>query len=261
MVAVVMLQFVSGIALTQGLSDPREVTLRWLRLGGLVALGLLSVGLAGAWVSGGSDDLSPLVALGLAGAACAAQLMATQLGRRGTQRAAAWVAWLVAGAGATLLLGSLARPAEAGEPAPGLIALGATVLTSSGLLGGFLMTMLLGHAYLTAGGEMTQRPFLRLVVALGALLALRACLSVASGAWPYFAAEESSVGAMWNLVMMSARYAAGLVVPGVFTAMTLDCVRRRSNQSATGILYVAGVLVILGEGAALALLRGTGLAF
>ena len=258
-----MLQFVSGIALTQGLSDPREVTLRWLRLGGLVALGLLSVGLAGAWVAGGLADRLPLAALGLAGAACTVQLMATQLGHRRAQRVAAWVLCLVAGGGATLVLRSLAHGVEGAEPTPGpgLVALGATLLTSSGLLGGFLMTMLLGHAYLTAGGEMTQRPFLRLVAALGALLALRAVLSVAVGAWPYFAAEESRVGAMWNLVMMTARYGAGLVVPGVFTAMTLDCVRRRSNQSATGILYVAGVLVILGEGAALALLHATGLAF
>ena len=45
-------------------------------------------------------------------------------------------------------------------------------------------------------------------------------------------------------------YAVGLIVPAVFTYMTYDCVRRRANQSATGILYVATVLVIVGEGIA-----------
>jgi hypothetical protein len=61
--------------------------------------------------------------------------------------------------------------------------------------------------------------------------------------------------------MITARYLVGIVVPGVFTYMIHDCVKRRANQSATGILYVAGVLVIIGEGAALALQSATGLWF
>jgi hypothetical protein len=43
--------------------------------------------------------------------------------------------------------------------------------------------------------------------------------------------------------------------------MIHDCVRRRANQSATGILYVALIMVILGEGTALALLGATGFVF
>ena len=50
-------------------------------------------------------------------------------------------------------------------------------------------------------------------------------------------------------------------MPGVFTYMAHDCVRRRSTQAATGILYVTGVLVFIGEIIALYLVRETGLPF
>ncbi len=143
-----------------------------------------------------------------------------------------------------------------------MVALALSLPLSAGLLGGFLMTMLLGHAYLTAGGEMSQKPFVRLVVMLGALLLLRTCVSVGVGLVPWWNGYQgSSMERMWVTMMLTARYAVGLVVPGVFTYMTYDCVRRRANQSATGILYVGGVLVIIGEGIALALVGMMGRAF
>jgi hypothetical protein len=43
--------------------------------------------------------------------------------------------------------------------------------------------------------------------------------------------------------------------------MAHDCIKRRATQSATGILYVAGVLIFIGEIIALYLLRQTGLPF
>ena len=55
------------------------------------------------------------------------------------------------------------------------------------------------------------------------------------------------------------RWLVGLVVPAVFVYMAHDCVKRRSTQSATGILYVAGVLIFIGELMALYLVRETGL--
>ena len=57
------------------------------------------------------------------------------------------------------------------------------------------------------------------------------------------------------------RWLVGLAVPAVFIYMTHDCIRRRATQSATGILYVAGVLIFIGEIIALYLLRQTGLPF
>ena len=43
MVVVLLLMIVGGIGLTQAASDPRQVTLRWLRLGGIIAVCLLAV--------------------------------------------------------------------------------------------------------------------------------------------------------------------------------------------------------------------------
>ncbi len=239
MIPVMLLMFVAGIALTQAVSDPKQVTLRWLRLGGLIAVGLAAAALVV------NPSFWPAIVLPIA------QLLAVQLGRRTPQRLAALLSFI-------LIVVLLCKPQFV--PAC-LIATG----LSSGLLGGFLMTMLLGHAYLTAGGEMTQKPFVRLVTLVALLLVLRAVASVAFALLPFFAAESDpqfqSLSATWDVVMITVRYLVGLLVPGVFTYMIWDCVKRRANQSATGILYVAGILVILGEGTALALLKATALPF
>jgi hypothetical protein len=57
------------------------------------------------------------------------------------------------------------------------------------------------------------------------------------------------------------RWLVGLMVPAVFVYMAHDCIKRRSTQSATGILYVAGVLIFIGEIVALYLVRSNGLPF
>lgn len=260
-----MVMFVAGIALSQAMSDPRQVTLRWLRLGGLIEISLLTV--AGVvWTVTGEafgDDRGHAVVLKVCSVGLAfaggCQLMLVQRGWRLAQRIAATVGFLT---GAVLLGVFLLRYMPGYGGVTGLLAGVASCAPASGLLGGMLMTMLLGHAYLTAGGEMTQDPFKRLVVMLGVLVILRLVLSVSVALWPWWNQfDHAGFEAMWDTVMIVARYLVGLIVPGVFIYMTYDCVRRRSNQSATGILYVAGVLVILGEGAALALLKSTGLPF
>ncbi len=238
MIATVLLMFVGGIGLTQAVSDPQQVTGRWLRLGGLVGAALLAAGGTMAILT----DATPQAAFWVTCIAVVAQLMLVQLGRLDAQRLAALVVFLST-------LPSIEPVAIASNYAAG------------GLLGGFLMTMLLGHAYLTAGGEMTQDPLTRLVRLLALLLIARAILSGIFGALPYFQGDHSDRPQTWNVMMITARYLVGIVVPGVFTYMIHDCVKRRANQSATGILYVAGVLVIIGEGAALALQSATGLWF
>lgn len=244
MVTIFLVLMIGGIGLTQAASDPQQVTLRWLRLGGLITIALLAVA---ATVQAMTDVLVAPLGLGMLfiGVAASGQLLTVQLARRQVQRIFALLVFVASCA------------AAATQHIPPLL-----TAPSAGLLGGFLMTMLLGHAYLTAGNEMTQRPFLRLVVLLAALLTLRAVSSVVFGLLPYLQQSEASFGGslvrMWDMVTITARYLVGLAVPAVFTYMTYDCVKRRANQSATGILYVAGVLIIVGEGAALALLRATG---
>lgn len=267
LVALILLLLVGGIAQTQAISDPRAVTLRWLRLGGILAVTLAAVALTILLITAEKGVGAISVALGMLLATTVAQLFATQLGQHVTQRCLALVvAMQVVGyVSAALMLESTAVPEV---PRNVLLAWAVTipaVAASAALLGGCLMTMLLGHAYLTAGGEMTQRPFARLVNLLIVALTLRASLTMLAGFLPWYraASEYGFAGSQlsWQAVMVCARLLVGIVVPGIFLYMVRDCVRRRANQSATGILYVLAVTLIIGEGVALTLVRSTGWAF
>jgi hypothetical protein len=126
------------------------------------------------------------------------------------------------------------------------------------MCGVVLMEMLLGHAYLTAA-KMTIAPFRRMNLVLAGILALRMffalCAVLMEQRWPielFWARSGLLVGTRWLV---------GLLVPCVFVYMTHDCIKRRATQSATGILYVAGILIFIGEMIALYLIRETGLPF
>jgi hypothetical protein len=49
----------------------------------------------------------------------------------------------------------------------------------------------------------------------------------------------------WLIVFL--RVGLGIVGVGAFTYMVLDCVRLRSTQSATGILYFGSIFAYIGE--------------
>jgi len=286
MVWIPLLLIVGGIGLTQAASNPTQVTLRWLRLGGIIAIALLAVSAAAAvltkqghglfWIGWGATLLAFVI-----------QLVTVQLGKRQLQRLAAAAGFILAGLTVWMVLSdpvtgirakadlaanpSILEVAPEAEPAPtwGLMGGDATtsplglvnVLLSSGLWGGMLMTMLLGHAYLTAGGEMTQAPFQRLVLLMGGLLGVRLLGALWLGLWPHLHTQQHGIARVWTTMMVTGRFGVGLLVPAVFIYMTYDCVKRHANQSATGILYVACVLVLMGEGIALALQASTGLLF
>ncbi len=263
MIEAMLLMLVGGITLSQAVSNPRQVTLRWLRLGGILAVTLLAVTVV-VGLTAGSLRGAVLILVAAAVIACVVQLITVQKAMHASQRVAALLAFPLA---AVAGLGVLATVIDAGageiqsDPTAlrhaGMIC---TVMIASPLLGGFLMTMLVGHAYLTAGHEMTQRPFARLVVMLAVLLVLRLVVASVFGLVPYVQAEIYSSRA-WNMMLITSRFVFGLILPGVFTWMVYDCVRRQANQSATGILYVALLMVVLGEGTALTLLDATGFVF
>jgi hypothetical protein len=107
------------------------------------------------------------------------------------------------------------------------------------------MDMLLGHAYLNAA-QMTMAPFLRLNRSLAAVMLVHAILSVAG----VFVLQSLHPQEMfWNLhgLYIGTRWLIGFIVPAVFVYMAHDCIKRRATQSATGILYVTGVLLFIGE--------------
>jgi hypothetical protein len=149
----------------------------------------------------------------------------------------------------------------AGTGIPGLIPLGfIAVLTSALLLGWSLITMLLGHWYLVA----PKLDFRHLAIFNWILLAtvIVKMLSFAVSLWaawshgghPWLALTSFSGEAMFLWV----RVLWGLVGSLMLTLMALHCSLRKSNQSATGILYVLVVGVFIGEITAYYLTLSTG---
>jgi hypothetical protein len=243
----------AGVMLACAASDPKAVILRWLRLGGIIALCM--AGLAGFFVlrrEAASAALGAAVAV-----TCAlilGQLAFVQVAYRRTQRALALLA-AASGIGCgVMLLGSVLDPRAAAAPV-GVLSIGcALTAAASGLA---LMDMLLGHAYLNAA-EMTMAPFFRLNRLLGVALCLRAVVSVVVA--PILQSRRP-LEMFWNLfgLYIGTRWLVGLAVAGVFVWMAHDCIKRRATQSATGILYVASVLIFIGEMIGLYLLSQTGL--
>jgi hypothetical protein len=236
-----------GILLAAAISNPREVTLQWLRLGGITALSACGL-VAFFYFRRDPVDRSAL-RLGLFIATVLAilgQLAFVQIAWRGTQRAFAWATFALAVATGIEFIGAKwqAHIAVAG------------IAAMTGLT---LMDMLLGHAYLTAA-KMTIAPFRRLNLGVAVVLLIRAvCAVVLTMVIQHYRPIEM----LWGIqgLYIGTRWFVGLLVPAAFIYMAHDCIKRRSTQSATGILYVAGVLVFIGEIVALHLVQQTGLPF
>ena len=254
-----------GIILAAAVSSPAQVTLNWLRLCGILALVMAAVGLFFYFTRDAQPaQLSPRmrniqVALLIASVALIlGQLAFVQVAWRRTQRIVAAAAFVVAVLAATNLLHEMMIPlGTATRYPPKLWAMTIQAFAAAGIgaaSGLALMDMLLGHAYLTAS-RMTIAPFRRLNLWVAAMLIIRALLAAA--------ATITMPREVWmrDGLFILTRWLVGLLVPAVFIYMAHDCIKRRSTQSATGILYVAGVLIFVGEIVALYLVRSTGLPF
>ncbi|HEV8605706.1 MAG TPA: hypothetical protein VGQ99_10085 [Tepidisphaeraceae bacterium] len=237
----------AGVMLAAVISDPKEVTINWLRLAGIVALAL-------------------------------AALSVYFFSRRGEARQGQWVLYCILFfsilgqiGGIHLPVAAIGRPFALAATVGGVIlgarlavadARGVALVSSGGIAamsGIALMDMLLGHAYLTAS-RMTMRPFVRLHLALAAATALRAVCAIAIA---MLMLHWRPIELFWDRfgLFVITRWLVGLAVPGIFIYMAYDCIRRRATQSATGILYVAGILIFIGEIISLYLLRETRLPF
>jgi hypothetical protein len=238
----------AGVMLAVAVPRPRDVTLHWLRLGGIIALVMagLSVFL---WLRRESPRTQRETLLYLAVTiAILFQLAMTQIGWARVQRLFAAVASASGVTLGTRLCGSTS-----------MLAVSFSCAGIAAMTGLALMDMLLGHAYLTAS-NMTMPPFRRLNDALGIMTILRMMIAVGGVLWLN---SRRPVEMFWGVYGLYAitRWLVGLAVPMVFVYMARDCIKRRATQSATGILYVAGVLIFIGEILALHLVRETGLPF
>ncbi len=137
-------------------------------------------------------------------------------------------------------------------------------ISSSALLGTSLVAMILGHWYLVVRG-LSFGILRRTVLACCAALAFRAVAAAVA----VFGQRERWVELWGNLgatqfalgygFFAGARVLFGLLAPAVLGWMAFVCVRERSNQSATGILYVVVAFVLIGEILACHLLATSGL--
>jgi hypothetical protein len=121
------------------------------------------------------------------------------------------------------------------------------------LLGGVHGAMVLGHWYLIMH-KLDFSHLRRASVVVAALIAGRALLLVATLLWlrhanPLFAHSFISplLDSNQDLFFFSMRIFWGLVLPGALAWMIWRCAKSGSNQSATGLLYLAEVSVLIGE--------------
>ncbi len=127
-----------------------------------------------------------------------------------------------------------------------------TCLTGGFLLGASIVGMNLGHWYLIAKGlsfdvlESTSRMFLLFV--LGRIILLAGTV----GAFYFMPGPgRSALQMLWApdgyLIFFLMRILWGLVGPFVLGVLVFRCVEIRSNTSATGLMYVVVVFLLIGE--------------
>jgi hypothetical protein len=236
-----------GVMLAAFISDPREVTVNWLRLAGIIALAMTA--LAAYFFSRRVETREKeWVLFAMLLVTILLQLAGIHLPEPRVGRPFAFVA-----AAGGMFIGD--RLALGNMSAMGLIS-AAGIAAMCGLA---LMDMLLGHAYLTAS-KMTMRPFLRLHLSLAMVTVLRAVCAVGLA---MILLQRRPIELFWDRfgLFVVTRWAVGLLIPALFIYMAYDCIKRRATQSATGILYVAGILIFIGEIISLYLLRETRLPF
>jgi hypothetical protein len=237
----------AGVMLAAVISDPKEVTINWLRLAGIIALAMTALSAFFYWRRGGTSERE-WVMFGILFAAILGEIGGIHMPIAAIGRPFAFVAAV----GAVLLGDQLALGRTS---AVGLIsAAGIAAMCGMGL-----MDMLLGHAYLTAS-KMTMRPFVRLHLSLAVITLIRALCAIGI---TMILLQRRPIELFWDRfgLFVITRWLVGLAVPALFIYMAYDCIKRRATQSATGILYVAGVLIFIGEIVALHLLRETRLPF
>jgi hypothetical protein len=175
------------------------------------------------------------------------------------------VAGLARAAKGELPKGALLLPVSVGVPFVAVAAVALTdygtgkalllavhLLTAAGVLGTALVAMSTGHWYL-ANAALPFEILIRLCRLFLAALAAKAAVSAVYllGRWEDYRQLED-----FDLLVLAVRWIAGLVFAGALGGMALSCAKRKANQSATGILYVAVVFVLIGETISLYLTLG-----
>ena len=127
-------------------------------------------------------------------------------------------------------------------------------ITSSLLIGFSVGSMTLGHWYLVSS-KLSFQPLKCLtgILCLAVFLRLAASIYCMYSQGSFWRESLSGGGTDFLLgeglfgLFVSCRFILGILLPGVLAVLAWRCARIRSNQSATGILYVLVAFVFFGE--------------
>ncbi len=128
---------------------------------------------------------------------------------------------------------------------------GAGALSGAALLGSVIVAMILGHWYLVRQ-RLPESYLVRFSLIFGGAVLLRAVVLLAGIAIVGATAPGGAAVFLRHLAVDRGlffwqRVFFGILGPAAFAYMAYETARIRSTQSATGILYVAVVFVVIGE--------------
>ncbi|MFZ5862004.1 MAG: hypothetical protein ACOYXR_04040 [Nitrospirota bacterium] len=160
------------------------------------------------------------------------------------------VVWLYAAAGfgsALIVASGALYAARAGTAAfaPGIPV---SFVFSTAVLGSSMLGMLLGHRYLTSPNlpmshlNILAWIFLVAIIFQGALSTLTFAFGLPSDVVGGALRLETVLG-----LFLWIRVAIGILVPLALAVMILNTIRYKANMSATGLLYIAALMVLAGE--------------
>jgi len=256
MLALFLTEAAVGSLLVLLLVPPREAGRGFCRFTAAQSAVLLALGAAAGSVGGGRSG-NALILFWSSLPLLLAAAGAFQIERFGAGRALMAAGLLPALAGIVMDAVALApQGARAGT----VILYAADALSAGLVPGAVLIAMVLGHYYLNVPG-LSIKHLQTLSVALMAAIALRAGVLVAS-----LTLHRAALGPLveilfdttgraapdggldpFVIVFVLIQIAFGVIVPGVFAVMAWRTSLIASTQSTTGILYVALIMVIMGE--------------
>jgi hypothetical protein len=261
MIAAFLLQLGSGCLLGI-LPVPAAATGRAFNrfVAGLGA-GILILGLGASYHAIGRTPTTPIWSL-----AIVAGLLASGLAHTGRVKESRLPLQLAAACSLPALALDALAVARAAPAQDGTTALRYVLdaLTSSWLLGSVLIAMILGHYYLNIAG-LAIGHLVRLCLLSMVAVGLRTMVSgwglVLDGPGilhPWLTGDLGAGGQMLSIVVLMQRLLFGIGGGALLTTMAWRTARISSTQSATGILYIGFVAVMIGEIASRYLLFGTG---
>ena len=237
-----LIRIAMGIAFSLGLTSSRQVSSGFFRIHLWVVMGIAVLAALVSWSLGSQGSAAiPRMVTWTAVAMAVTSYLAASCWIYEADRSGRLLTVLL-----TLLAGFLVVVTAAGpgdelslEHWPQVLG----GLTAGLLVGSVTTAMLLGHWYLNTPG-MNLRP-LRLLLRLVLLAIVLRALVCGGGLVDSLLADGTPLARWW--IFLSFRWLAGIAGTLVLTVMAWMTLRIPNTQSATGILYAATVLAMLGE--------------